>query len=68
MLTLAVQQRTALLTRKALFTVYCTSSLTICCLAAFFIGLMPQEIALTPAHLVRDASNFNNFSLTDHTK
>jgi hypothetical protein len=30
-------------------------------LAAFFVGLMPQEIVITPAHLVRDASIFKVF-------
>jgi hypothetical protein len=30
-------------------------------LEAFPVGLMPQEMALTPVHLVRDASNFKAF-------
>jgi hypothetical protein len=32
-------------------------------LATFFVGPMPQEIDLTPVHLVRDASNFLLFAI-----
>jgi hypothetical protein len=32
-------------------------------LATFFVGLMTQEIIFTPLHLVRDASNFQVFTI-----